>query len=44
MTENDTLSLPGEFTDRGGERWVFNVAAVCYLKTEEGTPLFFRWR
>ncbi|HGM5004060.1 MULTISPECIES: hypothetical protein [Serratia] len=33
MTENDTLPLPGEFTDRGGERWAFDDDAVCYLET-----------
>nr|WP_301951243.1 hypothetical protein [Serratia marcescens] len=33
MTENDTLPLPGEFTDRGGSTGRFDDDAVCYLET-----------
>jgi hypothetical protein len=33
MTQNDTLPLPGEFTDRGVNLWAIFADAVCYLVT-----------
>lgn len=40
MIENDTLPLPGEFTDWRGNRWVFDAETVCDLGQEEGAPFW----